>query len=458
VLVSSQDHDTGGGLFAWDGQTLEQIDRLSTGGLCVAEGRLFRSLWAALADAPGELLTYDERGIQRYHRLDMLAGAHDILWDGQQLIAVSTASNSVLWISAAGEVTRTWQAPGQGDAWHLNCLCQEQGHLLVSAFGRFARHRDWTERSAEPLGILFDLESGQDVLTGLIRPHHPRFIDGAWLICNSAGQEVHHIESSSGAVRRRLVLAGWTRGVAVTDDFLLIGESALRRDTGRWSTANVAVVCRQTWSVLTRVPLPCREIYDLVLAPSQLLAGLRRGFRTNTQRAAEQDQYTLFAAAGVQPLRLWATGDPLPAEACRVHISAAVPTVMEVDAEHVLSCVVENAGNALLATAPPHPVHLSYKWLDAQGLWLREPEGLRLRLPHSLIPRRPAKCRLKVWAPAKPGRYRLRITLVQEEIAWFDELHPENGCEYPVEVIAPRPLWKRLVPHSLRPPSPSHSA
>jgi acetolactate synthase-1/2/3 large subunit len=446
LLASSQDHDTGGGLFAWDGQTLEQVDRLSTGGLCVAGGRLFRSLWAALADAPGEILTYDERGVQRYDRLDALAGAHDVLWNGRELIAVSTATNSVLWISAAGEITRTWQAPGQGDAWHLNCLCLEQGRLLVSAFGRFTRHRDWTEHSAAPLGILFDLESGRDVLTGLVRPHHPRFVDGGWLVCNSAAQDVVHVEPETGTVRHRLALQGWTRGVALTDDYLFIGESALRRDTGRWSTASIAVVCRRTWSVLGRLPLPCREVYDLVLAPASLLQGLRRGFRTNTQRAAEQDQYALFARAGVQPVRLWASGDPLPPEACRVHIRAEVPNVVEVDEDRVLSCVVDNAGTALLVTAPPHPVHLSYKWFEAEtGRWLREPEGLRMRLPHTLVPGRPATCRLKLWAPPTPGNYRLRITLVQEDVAWFDDIHPENGCEHAVEVVARQSLWKKAL-------------
>jgi acetolactate synthase-1/2/3 large subunit len=446
LLVSSQDHDTGGGLFSWDGRALEQVDRLSTGGLCVTPGRLFRSLWAALADAPGEVLVYDERGVCCYHRLDALAGAHDVLWSGRELIAVSTATNSVLWISPGGEVTRTWQAPGQGDAWHLNCLYQHGDRLLVSAFGRFARHRDWTAKPAEAVGMLFDLESGQDVLTGLVRPHHPRFVDGAWLVCNSAGQEVLHIEPETRAIRRRLALQGWTRGVAVTDDYLLIGESALRRDTGRWSTASIAVVCRRTWAVLDRIVLPCREVYDLVLAPVALLQGVRRGFRTNTQRAAEQDQHALFTRAGVQPVRLWATGDPLPPEACRVHIAADAPEVLEVDAAETLVCVVENVGAALLVTAPPNPVHLSYKWLEAgSGRWLREPEGLRTRLPHTLVPGRRTACRLRLWAPPTPGKYRLRITLVQEEVAWFDEVHPENASEHLVQVVTPQSLWQRIV-------------
>jgi acetolactate synthase-1/2/3 large subunit len=445
LLASSQDEDTGGGLFAFDGRAVEQVDHLSTGGLCLAEGRLLRSLWSALADAPGEILTYDDRGVRRYHRLDPLAAPHDVAWDGREVVAVSTGSNSLLWVSPAGEVTRTWQAPGQGDAWHLNCLYFHEDRLLVSAFGRYPRHRDWEGKLAEPAGVLLDVETGRDVLAGLRCPHHPRFVDGAWLVCNSAGQEVVHVEPGTGAVRRRLALQGWTRGVAVSDDYLFVGESARRRAAG-WATATVAVVCRRTWALLGRLPLPCREVYDLLLAPAALLEGVRRGFRTNAQRAAEQDQYALFVRAGVRPVRLWATGDPLPPEACRAHVAADVPDALEADADVELSCTLENAGRALLVSAPPNPVLLSYRWFEAgTGRWLAEPEALRTRLPHTLVPGEPAVCRMKVRAPAAPGKYRLRITLVQEHVAWFDEVHKENACERRVEVVARRPLWQRLV-------------
>jgi acetolactate synthase-1/2/3 large subunit len=446
LLASSQDHDTGGGLFAFDGQSVEPIDRLSTGGLCLAEGRLIRSLWSALAGEPGELLIYDARGVERYHRLDSLAGAHDVAWDGREIIAVSTATNSLLWISPGGEVRRRWQAPGEGDAWHLNCICQHDGRLLVSAFGRFPHHRGWCVKPSPACGMLFDIETGHDVLGGLICPHHPRWLDGGWFLCNSAGQEILHIDPHTQAVRRRLALEGWTRGVAVTDDYLFVGESALRRDTGKWATAGIAIVCRHTWAVVGRLTLPCREVYDLLLVPPALVEGVRRGFRTNAQRAAEHDQYALFDRAGVRPARLWATGDPLPPEACRVHLTATVPAILEANTDAEVCCTLENAGTALLVSAPPNPVRLSYKWLEpASGRWLDQPEALRTRLPHTVVPGRPAACRMTVRAPTAAGNYLLRITLVQEEVAWFDDLHGENASEHAVTVVPRTPLWKRML-------------
>jgi hypothetical protein len=74
--------------------------------------------------------------------------------------------------------------------------------------------------------------------------------------------------------------------------------------------------------VLERIPVPSREIYDLVPAPPALVEGVRSGFRTNPLRVAEADQADLFTEAGVRPVRLWATGEPLPPEACRARIEA----------------------------------------------------------------------------------------------------------------------------------------
>jgi len=41
---------------------------------------------------------------------------------------------------------------------------------------------------------------------------------------------------------------------------------------------------------------------------------------------------------------------------------------------------------------------------------------------------------LGLHAPAEPGVYELRVTLVQEGVAWFDELHPENALRTSVRI------------------------
>ncbi len=434
------DEDTGGGLFSFDGHSIERIDRLSSTGLSLAGDRLARLLRSrGDTDAPGEILIYDSQGVRGYHRVDGLADPHDILWDGPRFVVVSSFTNSVVWISPSGEIVRKWQAPGDGDARHLNCLVIKDGSLLVSAFGRFTRHRQWTEDLSSPTGIVFDLETDKNILTGLSHPHQTRFLDGTWTVCNSMTRELLRIDPSTRSVVARLQLDGYTRGIAVSDDLLFVGESANRGlNPGTEKTAQIAVVSRKTWRLLDRLILPCREIYDLVVAPRSLAEGVRRGFRTNPQRVAEQDQYAMFDSVGVEPLRLWATGDPLPPEACKIKIGADIPATLPPDVLVELPCSVENLGQAILVSAPPNPVHISYKWFHSDtGLRVEGMEGFRTKLPHALLPHRPSSCKLKVHTPKTPGPFILRLTLVQEHIAWFDDLSASNLVSRSVQIMKP---------------------
>jgi hypothetical protein len=156
--------------------------------------------------------------------------------------------------------------------------------------------------------------------------------------------------------------------------------------------------------------------------------GVRRGFRTNPLRVAEADQADLFAQAGVWPVRLWATGEPLPPEACRARIQAEVPDELPAGSVLALDCLVENRGSAILVSTPPNPVHLSYRWNPPAG------EGLRSSLPDAIPPATTRRCRLTLETPP-PGDYTLAITLVQEQVRSFDELDDENALVRRVRLI-----------------------
>lgn len=349
LLASGLGDDTGGGLFAYDGRAVEQVDRVSTTGLYVAGDRLIRTLWCSSdIGVVGELLIYDRCGIERYYRIDALSDPHDVLWDGEHFVLVSSSTNSILWISPSGEVARRWQAPGEGDVWHLNSLLLKDDELLVSAFGRFSHHREWSGIKKDRAGFVLNLTTGEDVITGLSCPHHPRYVDDAWIVCNSATGELLQIDPGTQEVSRRLQLRAWPRGLAFSETAIFVGESANRQAAGTDASASIAVVSRQDWTVLDRLILPCREVYDLVLARRSLLEGVRRAFRTNPLRVAESDQHTLFSQLGVQPARLWAIGDPLPKESCRVRVEADVPDALDADSLIDLPCTVENMGSAFL--------------------------------------------------------------------------------------------------------------
>jgi hypothetical protein len=201
VLISCfGDHDTGGGLFIWDGE-LKQVDHLSTTGLAGNGERLFRLLRSsAEADVPGELIVYDRVGARAYHRLDHVRDAHDAVWTDQGLAIACPGDNQVGWLDEAAHVARRWRAGGDGDAWHLNGLTVLEGRVVVSAFGRFAGHREWNHPRAQGAGIVFDLETGEDLVSGLSCPHSPRWADGRWYVCDSLTAQLS--KSPTGGMRR----------------------------------------------------------------------------------------------------------------------------------------------------------------------------------------------------------------------------------------------------------------
>jgi hypothetical protein len=69
--------------------------------------------------------------------------------------------------------------------------------------------------------------------------------------------------------------------------------------------------------------------------------------------------------------------------------------------------------------AGTHSVRLGWRWLDAGGRAIVE-EGSRADLPFDLAP----GDAVTIWAclppPRHPGRYRLRFSMVQDAVAWFD--------------------------------------
>lgn len=83
---------------------------------------------------------------------------------------------------------------------------------------------------------------------------------------------------------------------------------------------------------------------------------------------------------------------------------------------------LENGSSEEIGSFPPFPVQLSYRWLTAEGNIVAGPEALRTPLRPALRPSRKASYTVTVAVPNEPGRYRLRMTLVQERLRWLDGL------------------------------------
>jgi acetolactate synthase I/II/III large subunit len=436
VVSGFGDLALGGGLFEVDGGAVRTIDQLSTTGLHVTAGRVLRLLWSRDPHADAELIVSDERGVRAFLRLDGAWDPHDVRWIDGQVVIAATGPNVVQWWGLDGVLRRTWSPGGEEDSWHLNSLEVVEGALHVCAFGRLARFREWDRSGASGVVVRLDgdgVPSG-DVLAGLERPHHPRRDGGRWYVCNSHDHEVLELDLD-GRVVRRFPVGGWTRGLVVDADTLTVGVSG-GRDRTTAPGSELVTVDRATGAVRERLAIPCDEIYDIVRVPPDLLAGLRGGFASNPTRVRELAQRSMMASVGVGPPRLWMIGVELAVADCRVEVAPVddVPARWPAGTTRALALQVTNRGGAVMISAAPYPVHASSRWVFAAD---GAPVGARpdrTPLPGALGPHETVTLTCHVTAPDTPGRYRLVLTLVQEEIRWFHDVDPTNGSWHDVEV------------------------
>src|SRR4051812_22234700 len=112
LLVSGKGEDHRGGLFLLDPEAgLRQLDDVPTAGLSASPDtpRLARLLWEqGEPTAPGTVVVYDGRATPKRWTLTELQEPHGALWDGPDLIVVSTHTDSLLWLDTSGRVAREW--------------------------------------------------------------------------------------------------------------------------------------------------------------------------------------------------------------------------------------------------------------------------------------------------------------------------------------------------------------
>lgn len=103
---------------------------------------------------------------------------------------------------------------------------------------------------------------------------------------------------------------------------------------------------------------------------------------------------------------------------------------IEIDLDHgeiragqelLMSVTVTNSSGTDWASRGLHPVHIAYHWFDENGATAVF-EGQRTPFAQvDLFAGAATTQTIRVVGPATAGRYRLRVTLVQEGIRWFDD-------------------------------------
>ena len=186
-----------------------------------------------------------------------LADPHDLAWDGscwspcpRSAMRFSGSIPKVAWPGGGAPGNRRLPAP----EWRG----RPRGRVLVTAFGRFARHREWAvgpRRARASFSTRSPTPSSQRALARLTprgsrRPAPLQL--GAPSSCSrrEAGLSV----GSGSAVDARIAVAG---------DHVYVGESAPRGEEGSPTVA----CCGERSVLLDRVELPVRKVYDLLGLP-----------------------------------------------------------------------------------------------------------------------------------------------------------------------------------------------
>ena len=132
------------------------------------------------------------------------------------------------------------------------------------------------------------------------------------------------------------------------------------------------------------------------------------------------------------------TMEPLQPSSMRVRIDAELPNALSARGLVTVPCTIENQGDVALVTAGAHPIYLCYRWFDANGNQAEIGDSIHTVLPEPIEPGGSIRAQMPIAAPRYAGSYELRLTLLQSDVAWFDDVDASNGRVARVSVAAER--------------------
>jgi len=99
--------------------------------------------------------------------------------------------------------------------------------------------------------------------------------------------------------------------------------------------------------------------------------------------------------------------------------TSTVPAMANCGESFYLKVDVHNQSKCVWCVSGSRPVRLSYHWEDARGVSIQF-DGDRSALSEDLEPNQVASAVMNVRAPSTKGTFKLIVTLVQENVCWFE--------------------------------------
>jgi uncharacterized protein (TIGR03032 family) len=158
---------------------------------------------------------------------------HELAWSGDELWAVNTLFSCICTIEPNTSFVPRWKPPfitayAAEDRCHLNGFAMMDGlPKLATAMAQSDVTEGWRATKATS-GVLLDIPSGEAIVRGLCMPHSPRLHAGRiWMLDSGTGRLVL-VDPARGSVETVARLPGYTRGLAIMDQFAFVGLSKVR--------------------------------------------------------------------------------------------------------------------------------------------------------------------------------------------------------------------------------------
>lgn len=267
LLVSSVN---GGGLFLVGPGGVERWSKVDTAGVTlVPDGALL----ARQAEGVAELRWLRGRDVVRVTLVERSLDLHDVRWHDGRIHVVATQLNTVYEFDPGFRELRHWAFPGEEDSQHVNSTCLHDGRLLATRFGRFHAHRGY-KGATRGAGEVFDVETGEVLVSGLSQPHSLASHGGALWLCDSEARVLRRYRGFQPD--GEFPFEGYVRGLAFAGGLAYVGLSRSRNveDAGP-DSACIVVLEREGMAEVGRIALPVNEVYDIRVVPADRVDDLR---------------------------------------------------------------------------------------------------------------------------------------------------------------------------------------
>ena len=256
LMISAPNQNPGLLIVHGNGIT-EVVDRKRTTGYTVHGDKLYRSI---------QHQNFCEIQLIKKNRsmsyiFNDLKDIHDIKIINDKLYIVSTGTNEIAIFDLNLNLIDVKKFPGNGDAWHINCLVQVNDIVCVTAFCASTEHYAYKGKTKNS-GFLIDIESRKVLIDKLSQPHSPLVIDNMLVICDSETERL--LVYDDFRLAKKIDLGGYARGLSFDKHYIFVGLSKSRNASClAHGSAKIIILDRATFKVLDGIELPCDEIYQI---------------------------------------------------------------------------------------------------------------------------------------------------------------------------------------------------